>query len=225
MISLEQMPEAQLPPPSPSVQAHPVVRAMAKFISYIFHPLFIPIYVILFFLYEIRMFPDRDAWGKKLILIQFLVSYTLLPLVTILLMKGLGFIQSFQLHSRRDRIMPYVVCEIFYFWTWYVARNLHYPKVVIAFALAVFLSSAAGLILNSYMKISMHGLAVGTLCAAMVMTGLTVHFPFGMYVSAAVLIAGLTCTARLIDSDHYATEVYTGFIVGVLMQVIGWWFA
>src|SRR6478672_9459752 len=159
--------EAGLSRPLPDInQFNGATRIFARVISYLFHPLFIPIYVIAFVIYELHAFPELDNWRKKLVVIQFLVSYTLLPLLTILLMKALGFIQSIHLKTQKDRILPYVVCEIFYFWVWYVSKNLSYfPKVIIMFNLAVFLACSLGLIINSYIKISMHGIAVGTLCA------------------------------------------------------------
>jgi len=201
-----------------------VTRWFGRLVSYLFHPLFIPIYVILFLIYEMRLFPDRDDWGRKLVVIQFFVSYTFLPLVTILLMKGLNFIQSIELKTQKDRILPYVVCEIFYFWAWYVARNLHYPRLVVLFALAVFLGCSLGLILNSFLKISMHGIAVGTLASFTILAGTTVSVQFGLYITIAVLIAGLTSTARLIDSDHSTREIYIGLLCGALMPCIAWWF-
>ena len=216
--------EAGLSKPLPDINSfNNVTRIFARVISYLFHPLFIPVYVIAFIIYELHSFPDLDNWRKKLVVIQFLVSYTLLPLLTILLMKALGFIQSIHLKTQKDRILPYVVCEIFYFWGWYVCKNLHYPKVIVMFTLAVFLACSLGLILNNYMKISMHGIAVGTLCAFMILASFQVHLSFGWYLSIAFLIAGLTCTARLIDSDHSNKEVYMGFLTGALMQFVTYW--
>ena len=103
------------------------LRLPAKLISIIFHPLFIPVYVGLFLIYEVRLFPGQDATHKLFLVIQFFVSYTLLPLCSILLMKGLGLIPGIYLREQKDRILPYVVCEIFYFWVWYVFKNQLYP--------------------------------------------------------------------------------------------------
>ncbi|MFL5811435.1 MAG: hypothetical protein ACJ749_18065 [Flavisolibacter sp.] len=203
---------------------HPVVRILARIISYVFHPLFIPLYVILFMLYEVRAFPDKTEWQKTTVFIQFLVSYTLLPLITILLMKALGFVQSVYLKTQRDRILPYIVSQIYYFWTWYVSKNVSYPKVVILFALAVFIASCLGLIFNSYLKISMHAISVGVVVALAIVTGMFSSHNYGPYISIAFLIAGLTCTARLIDSNHSTKEVYFGFFTGVLALVLAYFF-
>ena len=200
------------------------LRIAARLISYIFHPLFIPVYVVLFMLYEAKLFPDKTEWQKTLVLIQFFVSYTLLPLITILLMKALGFVKSVYLKTQKDRILPYVVCQIFYFWAWYVSKNVQYPKIVVMFALAIFLASALGLILNAYLKISMHTISLGVVCGLLLIGGMLTSHNYGPYIAIAFLIAGLTCTARLIDSNHSTKEVYIGFFVGALAQVIAYIF-
>lgn len=200
------------------------LRIAARLISYLFHPLFIPVYVVLFMLYEAKLFPDKTEWQKTLVLIQFVVSYTLLPLITILLMKALGFVKSVYLKTQKDRILPYVVCQVFYFWAWYVSKNVQYPKIVVMFTLAVFLASALGLILNAYLKISMHTISLGVVCALLLIGGMLTSHNYGPYIAIAFLIAGITCTARLIDSNHSTREVYIGFFAGALAQVIAYIF-
>lgn len=200
------------------------IRVAARIISYIFHPLFVPLFLGWLFIYELRLFPERTGFQKTIVFIQFFVYYTFLPLVTTLLCKGLGFIESIHLRTQRDRILPYVVCEIFYFWAWYIFRNLHFPRIVVLFGLAVFLACSFGLILNAYLKVSMHAISVGVLATVMVMAGMWTDANYGPYIAAAFFIAGLTCTARLIDSDHTTREVYTGLFAGTLMTIIASFF-
>jgi hypothetical protein len=201
------------------------IRVAAKIISYIFHPLFIPIYAGLFFIYEVRLFNDKTGWQQKIILAQFFIYYTFFPLMTTLLSKALGFIQSAYLKTQKDRVLPYIVCEIFYFWAWYVFRNLHFPKEVVMFALGVFLACSLGLILNSFMKISMHTISLGVLCAFFLLASIISTSSYGIYISIAFFIAGLTATARLIDSNHTQKEIYFGFFAGALAEVIAYFFA
>lgn len=200
------------------------LRILARIISYVFHPLFVPIYVCLFFLYEARLFPDRTDWQKTLVLIQFFVYYTFLPLMVVLLAKGLGFIDNIHLKTQKDRIIPYIVCEIFYFWGWYVFRNLHFHPIVVMFGLAVFLACSLGLILNSYLKVSMHAISVGVLTGLLLLSGFMTDMSFGLYISIGLLIAGITATARLIDSNHTQREIYFGFFTGLLCQFVAYFF-
>ena len=202
----------------------PVIRIVAKIVSYLFHPLFVPVYIGLFFIYEARLFNDRTDWQNRIILIQFFVYYTFFPLMTTLLAKALGFIESVYLKTQKDRILLYIVCEIFYFWAWYVFRNVHFPKEVVMFALGVFLACSLGLILNSYLKISMHTIALGVICAFFLLAGMFSTASYGFYISVALLIAGVTATARLIDSNHTQKEIYSGFFAGVLAEVVAYFF-
>src|SRR5438270_9747999 len=100
---------------SGSLSFHPVLRVTAKVISIIFHPLFIPVYISWFLIYNNPLFSAFNDRDKVLLLVRFGVMYAFFPLVTVLLAKGLGFIQSIQLRSQRDRIIPYVACGIYYF--------------------------------------------------------------------------------------------------------------
>ena len=202
----------------------PALRIVSKIISYLFHPLFIPLYVGWFLIYELRLFNDRTDWQKKIILAQFFIYYTFFPLMTTLISKALGFVQSVYLKTQRDRILPYIVCEIFYFWAWYVFRNIHFPTEVVLFALGVFLACSLGLILNSYMKISMHTISLGVVCAFFLLAAMSNINSYGIYISIAFLIAGITSTARLIVSDHTQKEIYFGFFAGVIAEVIAYFF-
>ena len=202
----------------------PLLRIAARVISYIFHPLFVPLYVGLFFLYEVRLFNDRTDWQLKIILAQFFIYYTLFPLATTFFSKFLGFIDSVYLKTQKDRILPYIVCEIFYFWGWYVFRNLHFPREVVMFALGVFLACSLGLILNTYMKISMHTISLGVVCTFFVLAGFSGATSYGLYITVAFLVAGLTATARLIDSNHTEREVYFGLFAGAFAELIAYFF-
>lgn len=211
--------------PRSDISFSPPLRVVAKIISYIFHPLFVPLYVGLFLIYEVRLFNDRTDWQQKLILAQFFIYYTFFPLMTTVLSKALGFIHSVYLKTQKDRILPYIVCEIFYFWGWYVFRNLHFPKEIIMFALGVFLACSLGLILNAYMKISMHTISLGVVCAFFLFASTMSTNSYGFYIAVVFFIAGLTATARLIDSNHTQKEIYFGFFAGALAELIAYFFS
>ena len=206
------------------ISFHPVLKIAAKIISYIFHPLFIPVYTGWFFIYIMRLFPQLTDWDKTKLLISFTVNYTVLPLVTLLLAKGLGFIQSIHLKTQKDRIIPYVATDIFYFWVWYVFKNQSFPSEITMFSLAVFLASSIGLLFNNYMKISMHAIAAGVIITLLILLGLRSTNNLGPYISIGLLLAGLVCTSRLINSDHHPVEVYAGLLAGIVAQIAAYVF-
>ncbi|MEO7924808.1 MAG: hypothetical protein ABIR30_14085 [Chitinophagaceae bacterium] len=205
---------------------HPVaVRIAAKIISYIFHPVFIPVYMTWFLLYVhpwlFAGFSERD---KLLVLIQAFVMFTFFPVVTVLLLKALKFIQSFHLAAQKDRIIPLVACGVWYFWIWYVWRNLpDYPQPAIQLALAIWIASALGLMANIIMKVSLHTISMGVMLTFIVWQGLSQELNFGVYISLTVLIAGLVSTARFIVSDHTQQEIYGGLLVGIVSMLLSSW--
>lgn len=203
---------------------HPALRTAAKVISYLFHPLFVPVYIGLFFVYVLRLFPSLDPFRKTMLIIQFFVSYTLLPLATVLISKALGFINTVYLKTQKDRIIPYIASMVFYFWMWYVSRNLGFPKESVMFSLAVFLTTCLGVFFNTYFKVSMHALSMGVVVTLFLLLSLGSGNNLGPYLSVALLIAGLVCTARLLTADHKPFEVYAGLALGTLAQLVAYFF-
>lgn len=203
------------------------VTVAAKVFSFIFHPIFIPVYLSWFLVYQHQfLFSGFSEWDKTKLMLQFFVMYTFFPVVTTLLLKALGFIKSIFLKTQRDRIIPYVVSGIYYFWVWYVLRNqLQFPKEIVSFSLAAFIASSIGLIANIYLKISMHAIAVGVMCTFMALLAFTDSSNITLYVLIAFLITGIVCTARLLVSDHNQREVYIGLFIGIVSQVIAQYFA
>lgn len=201
------------------------VQLIAKVISYIFHPLFIPVYIIWFLVaYQPYMFSGFSSFQKIITIPQFFMMYSFFPLVTVLLAKGLGFLDSIYLKTQRDRIIPYIACMIFYFWMAYVLRHQsQYSPVIIQLAMAIFIASIFGLMLNIYMKVSMHALSMGILLIFMILLASLQPANATIYISVTVLIAGLVCTARLLVSDHSQKEIYVGLLAGSLSQVLAVW--
>ena len=201
------------------------IRAAAKIISYIFHPVFVPVYIVWFLLFIhpwlFAGFTNRD---KILVMLQAFVMFTFFPVVTVLLLKALKFINSFHLVAQKDRIIPLVACGVWYFWIWYVWRNLpEYPKPAIQFALAIWISASLGLMANIIMKVSLHAISMGVLISFILLLGLSQELNFGIYISAAILITGLVCTSRFIISDHTQKEVYGGLSAGIISMLIAYW--
>jgi hypothetical protein len=215
----------QIVPEEKNMSFHPVLKFIARVISIVFHPLFIPVYVSWFLIDTYQLFPAYTGWDKNLLLIRFLIMYSLFPLATILLAKALGFVQTIFLRTQKDRIIPYIACGLYYFWMWYVLKNQpQIPDELVMFSLAIFLASSLGLILNIYMKISMHALSVGVASTFMLLLAYSTYLNLGPYISVAFLLGGLVCTSRLINSDHKPAEIYLGLAAGALAQVVAHWF-
>ncbi len=201
----------------------PLLRFGGKLISIIFHPVFVPVYIVWFLLYvHPTVFVTSSGSGKKwIVLLQALLMYSFFPLVTVLLLRALKFINSIFLETQRDRIIPFVICNIWYFWIWYVWRNLPgIPVELVVLAMSIFIASAIGLMANIYMKISMHSIAMGVMLSFMILISFTQSSHPGIYLSVAAVITGMVCTARLIASDHVEKEIYGGLLAGFAALIV-----
>ncbi|MEO6916210.1 MAG: phosphatase PAP2 family protein [Chitinophagaceae bacterium] len=199
-----------------------LLKIFGQLFSYLFHPLFIPGYVTAFLLYiHPYAFAGFGEHLKMLRLISVVLLTAFFPAFSVFLLNRLGFADSIFLKTRKERIIPYIISMFFYFWIFYVSRNLQgSPSLFVTFLLGLFISSIAALMANIYFKVSMHGIAMGVMMAFFVMIAMEGSFAMGLYLSIAVLIAGLVCTSRMIVSNHYPFEIYVGFLLGVFCELI-----
>jgi hypothetical protein len=197
------------------------VRLAAKIISYIFHPVFVPLYIVLFMVYvHPWIFAGFSAMDKTRTVMMAALMFTFFPIVTVLLLKALKFINTFHLTTQKDRIIPLVACGIWYFWIWYVWRNLpEYPKPAIQLALAIWISASLGLMANIIMKVSLHAISMGVMLTFILLLAFTQPLNFGIYISMALLVTGVVCTSRFIVSDHFPKEIYGGLFVGIISML------
>ncbi len=198
------------------VQQQPLfARVFGHIVSVIFHPLFIPTYIVayLLFLHPYAFAGTTDKYRLfRLFSIIFITAF--LPAFSVFLMKQLNFISSMLLRTQRDRIIPYVVSMIYYWWAWHVSKNLGDNNAMVAMLLGTFLASIVGMMANIYYKISMHTMAAGVLFAFFLWLSFNGTVAIGIYLSAATFITGLICTARLLVSDHTPAELYGGLFAG-----------
>ena len=201
------------------------IRVIAKIISFVFHPLFIPVYLT-YFIFTVRayQFAGLDAWTRTLKLLLVFITCSFFPLISVLLLRALGFVNSVYLKTQKDRIVPYIICMTFYFSVWYYFKKNHEVDDLVSMGLAIFNASVAGFILNIFMKVSMHAIAMGVMVTFVALLAFHESVSMSFYLSIALLIAGLVCTSRLIVSDHRPSEIYIGFIAGVLSQLAAQYF-
>jgi hypothetical protein len=200
------------------------IRIFGQFFSWVFHPLFMATYVMWFLIFvHPSEFSGFDHTQKVFRLASVFFSSCFLPIFSVFLCSRLGLVHSMYLRSTRDRIIPFAIVMIFYFWIWYVFKNQpENPAPAVKFLLGCFLAICGGWMANIYFKISIHSIAAGGLLAFSILFTLNEPYPSGTYLSLAVLIAGLICTARFLVSDHSSKEIYSGLLVGALAQCIAW---
>lgn len=204
-----------------------VLGIFAKIVSYILHPLFVPTYVFLWLVNRFTVnFDDITQRGLLFKEISVFLNASFFPAFAVFLLWRLKFIESIYLRTQKDRIIPYIITMIFYWWLWYLSRSFEdQPAVLKFFYFGLFLTTIFGLILNSFVKISMHAIGAGTFLTFILLTCNFYHTLLGTDIIIATFFAGLICTARLLLNHHSSAEIYSGIIIGILCQFLGVWIA
>jgi hypothetical protein len=197
------------------------VRVFALGMSYIFHPLFIPVYTTLFVLFlHPLMFAGYTDGMKVRLLATIFVNLTMLPAATVFLSWRLKFVDSLHMATQKERVIPLAAAMIFYFWAWYVLKNnLNVPEMFREFLLGCFITIIAAWMMNIIFKVSLHALAVGGMVGFMLILTFNSDGSSPQYFALSLVLAGVVCSARLLTGAHKPGDVYMGFIVGVLSQI------
>lgn len=191
------------------------------------HPLFLPAVVAWLILFQHPVLSLLIDDGQRIrLLVMTGINTILFPAVIMLLLWRLGFLKNMYMQTQRERIIPLSVAVIFFFWAWYVSRNLDFaPKALQQWLLGVFLASCAANFTNIFIKLSLHTLAWGGLLGFFLyMSFLDTYWPSGWLIPA-LLLAGVAGTARLLKNAHQPAEIYAGYLAGLLCQLAAGWIA
>lgn len=170
-------------------------------------------------------FSEFDHMTRVFRLITIVSCNVFFPLFSVFIMWRLRlFVASMFLRDQKERIVPYIVAMIFYFWTWYTFKNLpDTPLIAIQFLAGSFLALIGAFLCNIYFKISIHTVALGNALMFFLLFSFTDGYASGLYLSVVVGITGLVATCRLLAGAHSGAEVWLGLFVGMLAQLIGWY--
>lgn len=194
------------------------MRIFARFISYLFHPIWMPLYVVLMFWIlnsQQYLLSNGSAW--LYIVIVVIINSILIPVLVFLLMKRLGVISSLSMERKNDRLYPFLITGLFYITSWFVFHNLQILDIVayvfIVSAVLVFVA----LIISFFWKISVHSMSIGAM-SVFILYLTAIHFiPTSGPAYIVILLSGLVGFARLKLGSHNSTQIYIGYLTGVII--------
>ena len=203
----------------------PLLRFFSRLLSWIFHPLFIGVIMMAYLSFiNPTIFLAVSKKSALLKFITFVNNNVVFPALIVFLLRGLGFSQSIQLRTQKERIIPYIASIIFFFWTWYVFKHQpDSPQVLTDMCQGIFFSSTLALILNNFSKISMHAIGMGGLLGLMTVVILSGHADGLLFPALSILLTGAVLTARLVVTDHSISDIVIGLLLGFAMQLFAWW--
>jgi len=190
---------------------------IARFISWVFHPLFMPIATLgLAMLIDPKLSYFLNA-GILLRFFSFLAIMTIaFPAVSILLLRYQGVISSVHMPDRQERTTPFAMVLVYYVITYGFLMRIPLDPVVYCMQMGAILALVLTILINLSWKISVHMVGIGGLVGCIVAL-VTYHRPMDAthLIGGLMLIAGTVGTARLLLHAHEPKEIYGGFFLGL----------
>ncbi|GAA3645860.1 hypothetical protein [Flavivirga jejuensis] len=190
-----------------------------KSISYIFHPLLIPILGVIFYFFKSPRFIPEEMVKAKLV--SLFILTVILPILLYFLLKTLGKVKSIYLQTTNERIIPLILnCFVVII----ILQRIITPSQTIElyfFFVGILISTMVCLILAIFkFKASIHMISISGLF--MFMAILSIHFSININNTLAlmVIIIGAVATSRLLLNAHTYKELIMGMFIGVIPQLI-----
>ena len=197
------------------------MKLAAKIISILFHPLIMPVIGLLIIFntdsYINYVIPSEL---KNAVILLIGTSTFLIPLLISLLLLNRKLIDSLEMETQKERVIPYAFTIIFYIFTLYMLKRAPIPPIIFNFVTGATLSVILAFIINIKWKISAHMIGIGGLTGAFMCVSIILDVYITPYIVLALLVAGLIGSSRLILKAHTQLQIYAGFAVGILCQII-----
>ncbi len=216
-----------------------MLKPIAQFISLIFHPVFLFVYIIvLLLMINPYMFGFSNIVEAKDLLMIVVLTVIPIPIIVVLMQKGLGLSESIYLRNKRERIGPYLVSALLYLSLYLQLAKTNSANAFQVATMGAVVALFGAFFVNNFFKISLHAIGAGALMSMLI---LTVMFysrstyilrigdnMIGEYSTISVLylsviLSGLICTSRLILKQHNIQEIYSGLVLGFFAPLIAYY--
>jgi len=198
------------------------MKFTANLVSIIFHPVLLPLYASLAIIQANPIAFRFGEYDSRWLILQLIILTVVMPGFTISIMKPLGFIKSFKMKDRTERILPMVAGLFYYIWivVLYIKQGL-VPEILTVLMAGVLLTLIFSFLINLLVvKISLHTAGMGILMGyflGMIAFSERDLIPVLILV---ILAAGIVGTSRLFLKAHNEEEIYLGYFTGMLGQLI-----
>lgn len=190
-----------------------------KGISFVFHPLIMPLLGVLFYFSKTPRFIPEPVIKAKIFSIVILT--VILPILLFFLLKTINKVESIYLKSTKERLIPlFINCIITVL---ILIRVLTSDEIVelYFFFLGILCSTLACLILAIFkVKASIHMLAASGFFMFAVALGIHYQININGTIAIMMIILGAVATSRLHLKAHTNQELIIGVFIGLFPQLI-----
>ncbi|MEO0038392.1 MAG: hypothetical protein RIQ59_1603 [Bacteroidota bacterium] len=199
------------------------LKKILPLFSYLFHPIFIPIFGTLFYYYLSRINNSKELFS--ILIIEVAIFTFILPLSFFYLLRSIGKVDTIMLSDISQRKIPllFQILLLVILISKYVTWNL-YPALFFFFLGAILSAFLAYILLFAKIKASIHLMAISALCYFVI--GLNSHFELQnkLIIFLLFVLTGIIASSRIAMKAHSMKELAIGYVVGMLPQIILWGF-
>jgi membrane-associated phospholipid phosphatase len=189
------------------------------FISYLFHPLFVPTIATLAYFKITPKYAPESVQSSNIIPIFILT--VVVPIIAYFILKNIGMASSFDMPKPKERryslyasilLLGLIVVKII--------PGAFIPELYYFFLGLIVASLGAILLLFFNYRASIH--VLGAASILMYLITLSIHFERNLVlaISAITLIVGLVASSRLYLGAHTRVEVFLGLLLGLTTQLL-----
>ncbi len=194
-----------------------------KLISHVFHPLLFSF--IGSFLYLVLTPKHIIKKQEYVILMIIFLSTYILPIFVLALLKRMNMIQSYKLDTIEERKFPILFFIILSFMIGNLLINIQIVDLL-AFS---FYGTAISLgftyiLFSAKIKTSLHTLGIGGILSFIIIMSFEYKLNYNLIIAILFILSGLIAVSRLALKAHKPKEVYIGFLIGMISQLISYQF-
>jgi len=197
-----------------------MVKYLAKTFSILFHPLLLPTIGMLILFNSGSVLEYLPFQAKKIILLVVGVSTFILPLTFVPFFIFQKIIKNVQMENNRERLIPFFVTSVLYVFCYYLLVRLGAPQTISKFLLAASTTVIILFFFSFKWKISAHMMGIGGLTGALIAVSFRLNVNLEYFIIGTIFVAGLIGFSRLILKTHTPCQIYTGWLVSVLVTFI-----
>lgn len=195
------------------------LKKTLPFFSYIFHPIFIPVYAALFYFFVNDTYFTNPE--KYFALFQIVIITILLPILFFFVLRVAGQVDSIMISEISQRKIPLVIqCFLSILLVRKSITLGHFPEFHFFF-LGGLLSTVVSLVLLFFKtKASLHMIAISAFTIFVI--GLSIHNQTRNInvIAFLVLMNGFVASSRLEMKAHTPKELVIGFLLGIIPQLL-----
>lgn len=213
------------------------MRVIANIFSFVFHPLLALTYILLLIiLVDPFVFGSYNVGGSLGILAMTFASTFFFPGLAIFMMYKLDLVKDMKMPGHKDRIIPLLISMVCYFSVFaFLYKQVESPVIFQSAALGACIAMSLTFLITIFYKISLHAIGMGSILAIMIVLSLLYknvriifnlgalgHYtvPIIVLLFIVILITGIVLSSRLYLKAHTPAQVYSGLILGTLVQFI-----